>query len=117
MVDPISGSYAAIVRSEVEDAKLALAEVNAKGGIKIRRRSTVTRGMIRFMSASLHFCVACWRKRGACAIRRASGRYRTRYGDWTRGRLRASDQRSERRISRFGSAAIASTEAPTPLAC
>jgi branched-chain amino acid transport system substrate-binding protein len=33
MVDPISGSYAAIARSEVEGAKLALAGVNAKGGI------------------------------------------------------------------------------------
>src|ERR1700674_4330073 len=33
MVDPISGSYAAVARSEVEGAKLALAEINAKGGI------------------------------------------------------------------------------------
>jgi len=33
MVDPLTGSYAAIARSEVEGAKQALDEVNAKGGI------------------------------------------------------------------------------------
>jgi branched-chain amino acid transport system substrate-binding protein len=32
MVDPLTGAYAAIARSEVEGAKLALDEVNAKGG-------------------------------------------------------------------------------------
>ncbi|MBN9510983.1 MAG: ABC transporter substrate-binding protein [Alphaproteobacteria bacterium] len=33
MIDPLSGSYAAVARSEVEGAKLGVAEVNAKGGI------------------------------------------------------------------------------------
>jgi branched-chain amino acid transport system substrate-binding protein len=33
MVDPLTGAYAAIARSEVEGAKLALDEVNAKGGM------------------------------------------------------------------------------------
>ena len=37
MVDPLSGSYAAIARSEVDGAKLALAEINAKGGIDGRQ--------------------------------------------------------------------------------
>ena len=33
MVDPLTGAYAAVARSEVEGAKLALDEVNAKGGM------------------------------------------------------------------------------------
>ncbi|MBV8652261.1 MAG: ABC transporter substrate-binding protein, partial [Alphaproteobacteria bacterium] len=37
MVDPLTGSYAAIARSEVEGAKLALDEINGKGGITDRQ--------------------------------------------------------------------------------
>src|SRR5258708_21195540 len=33
MVDPLSGAYGAVARSEVEGSKLALDEVNAKGGM------------------------------------------------------------------------------------
>src|SRR5882762_7354566 len=33
MVDPLTGAYAAVARSEVEGAKLALDEVNAKSGM------------------------------------------------------------------------------------
>jgi branched-chain amino acid transport system substrate-binding protein len=33
MVDPLTGAYAALARSEVEGAKLAIDEINAKGGI------------------------------------------------------------------------------------
>src|SRR6476661_1836096 len=33
MVDPLTGAYAAIARSEVEGAKLAVQEINGEGGI------------------------------------------------------------------------------------
>ncbi|MBS0539739.1 MAG: ABC transporter substrate-binding protein [Proteobacteria bacterium] len=37
MIDPLTGAYAAVARSEVEGAKLALDQVNAKGGILGRK--------------------------------------------------------------------------------
>ncbi len=33
MIDPLTGSYAAVARSEVEGAKLGMAEVNKSGGV------------------------------------------------------------------------------------